>query len=841
MSIHTAILVGLVVAWQLHERLGWAFAGFVVTGYLAALAMVSPPTLAVVVVESVLTFAAARTLAEGLPGLGWYAPVFGRERFLLYVIVSLPVRLLCTGVAMPPLAAWLVAEGYAGVDLEASLAGLGVVLVPLVANTLHKPGLIAGAVQVGTAATLTWAALAFGVAPFTNLALEGLSGSLDVLNGDAMPPARSLLLLFTTAFIAAHNNLRYGWDFGGVLVPALLAVLALEPARLAATVIEVFWLYAAWRALRVIPAVAALDVGGPRRIVSMYAVSWALHGVLAWVALWTDLPIVVGDSFGFGYLLTSLVVTRCVAAGPVRTVAPLVFTAAQGVAASACLALLMSKTGPTPRVAPGVWTAATEVEAAVQLAESAAADAAPGGGLGEAWAAPSAESVAGCQVAAGRRARVLRCREEGPVLVVARPRFDPDGAWLAGWLAGRVGASAIVIAAADPSGHPSAGRGDDAVAAALAEAREVSRGAAQVVVVEAAVDRTEVWGRGAPPVALLGALSMARLGAASPEGPVWPLLAEGEALLRVWPGDVAGTPTGTPADPVRAAATVVGALVRHGATLRGRPGAVAWLAALGGAAVVERGDGYEVVVGGDRFVVRPDGAPWLVASEPGGAAAAAFVADQLGAVVSWVGELGPDRRVRRPDGRTEVEDLARALLPAQAARGLVLVGVAPREHGAPSLGRAGPGDAAAEAAVLAAWPGASVGASVEVDARPPIAELAFRQAALGAPTLTLLLPRGVAREGGTESEAWWAARGAVGPLAVVEGLPTSAPDVALQALADAPTAMTLVAAQTGGSVVVGWVGPRQVVSRVSEDRVCRAVAGAGRALAPVWSGCWERP
>jgi hypothetical protein len=953
-SIHTSILVGLLVAWQLHERLGWAFAGFVVTGYLAALAMVSPPTLAVVLVESVLTFGAVRTLTDGLPALGAYAPVFGRERFLLYVLVSLPVRLLCSSFAMPRLAAWLVGHDLAALELEASLAGIGVVLVPLVANTFHKPGLRSGAVQVGVASALTWAVLALGVAPWTNFAMSGLSGSLDVLSTSATPPSRTLLLLFVTMFVAAHNNLRYGWDFGGILVPALLAVLALEPARLASTVLEVVWLYVAWRGLRAVPAIAALDVGGPRRIVSMYLVSWALHLGLAWVALWTDLPISVGDAFGFGYLLTSLVVTRCVAAGLARTLAPLVFTAVQGAVLSAVLAVVIAATGPTILHAADLRIADSPAGAVIALAEQAGADAGSGG-AGLAWAA-SGDPAAGCVAVDGAHARVLRCREAGPVLVVARPGFDPDSAWLAAWLADRLSARAVVVAATDTTGHPAAAALRDGVDGALRQARAEG---GPVIAVESGTAWTEVWTREGVPVDLLRALPAARLGVTEPAGPAWDALEPGEALLRLWPGDVDGPPPTANPDVARAARVVVAALARHGGSITDRPAALAWLAGLAGGVLDARAGVLTLTTARDTFEVRPGGAPWLIATtvadrHPGAAAVARWAGEALDASVVWIGDDRPDRRVpatqtsaarraslgepqlaatlplaataperaasrgdgpdtltvevhadlgdrvassgdwpdtraveahasigdrfassgdrpdtlaveepaersdrgraapREPDAApTALQALARALLPAAAQRGVVQIGASPTDGGTARATIAGEAEPSLLRALLAPWPSAEVLPAAAAGQTPPIPELAFRQAALGGTTITLSLPRATLREADPAARAQvaaWASavglRPATDTLATPpapESLPDRGPDPALQALADALTAPTLVAVAHHRTVTMLDVGPRRVIVAVGPDSTCRAVAGSGGAPAAPWSGCWSRP
>ena len=65
-TIHVAVLVGLYVLLFTTEVFGWVWSGLVVPGYLASVFLIQPAAGVTIVFESVLTFAIARLLSDGL-------------------------------------------------------------------------------------------------------------------------------------------------------------------------------------------------------------------------------------------------------------------------------------------------------------------------------------------------------------------------------------------------------------------------------------------------------------------------------------------------------------------------------------------------------------------------------------------------------------------------------------------------------------------------------------------------------------------------------------------------------------------------------------------------------
>ncbi|MGB0680655.1 MAG: poly-gamma-glutamate biosynthesis protein PgsC/CapC, partial [Polyangiales bacterium] len=119
--------------------------------------------------------------------------------------------------------------------------------------------------------------------------------------------------------------------------------LALQPLKALTTVIEAWVLVWSFRLLIQLPGIRGLNLQGPRRLCSMYLLSFALKLLLSWAAQWWWPQLFVSDLFGFGYLLTSLIAVKCVQRGDsARVLIPSVLTAAQGALLGRGLALLLA-------------------------------------------------------------------------------------------------------------------------------------------------------------------------------------------------------------------------------------------------------------------------------------------------------------------------------------------------------------------------------------------------------------------------------------------------------------------------------------------------------------------
>ncbi|MEZ4448032.1 MAG: poly-gamma-glutamate biosynthesis protein PgsC/CapC [Nannocystaceae bacterium] len=330
-SILLAVLVGVWIALFFTETLGWVFVGLVVPGYLASVLVIQPVTAAVVVVEAVVTYLLARALAQGMARTGAWTTFFGRDRFFLIVILSVLVRQHDQVWVMPALARFLDQNFAIELPPLREFYSVGLVLVPLTANMLWKPGLRRGLGQIAVVVGLTYLVLTRVLLTLTNLSL----GSFELLYEDTaidfLGNAKVYMVLLTTAALAARYNLRYGWDFGGILVPALLGLLWLTPHELATTLAEACVIWAFARLLLTRTPLARRNLEGPRKVALVLTLGIALKWLLS-LAIGDRIPgLRARDLYGFGYLLSTLLALRMLSRGsPRRVLLPALTTAGLG-------------------------------------------------------------------------------------------------------------------------------------------------------------------------------------------------------------------------------------------------------------------------------------------------------------------------------------------------------------------------------------------------------------------------------------------------------------------------------------------------------------------------------
>jgi hypothetical protein len=308
-TLLTCVLVGVLVVWALQETLGWNFSGLVVPGYLASVFLVDPRAGGFILAEVALTTAIVQSVADRIPAWFPWSPLFGRDRFLVFLLVAAGVRVALEAGG----ASWALAQ--AGVDLGGRMHTIGLVIVPLAANSLWRLGWGHGLVRLTIQAAATWAILRGAVIPLTNLSLEGFLLAYEDLEQSFVSSSRATLLLLVGAWFGSRANARWGWDFGGIIVPGLLSLCWLEPIRLVATLGESVVLYGAMTLLLRTPLAARLNLTGDRPIVVLFGMAYALRWALGWI-----LP-EWADAGGFGFLLTAILAGAAVRrADVVRTV-----------------------------------------------------------------------------------------------------------------------------------------------------------------------------------------------------------------------------------------------------------------------------------------------------------------------------------------------------------------------------------------------------------------------------------------------------------------------------------------------------------------------------------------
>lgn len=352
-SILLAVLVGFVVMLVFTELFGWVFVGVVVPGYLASVLVIQPAAGLAVLLDSSLTYLVAKFFEQVLGRGGASSAFFGRERFFLLVLVAVFVR--------QHTQSWLWPMAMQNVDpvfdlspgFQRGFSSIGLVLVPLIANLMWKLDLRRGSWQLFVTTGITYALLAWWLLPQTTLSYSAIELSYEDTAIDFLGNAKIYIVFLTTAYIASQLNLYYGWDFNGILVPALTGLLWFYPSKLVTTLIESALLY--WVAIRLptLPVLRRVNLEGPRRL----ALVFTFGVILKWIvgaALGDRFPMIkITDLYGFGYLLPSLLALKMMKRKSIRAVAlPTLVASLGGFVLGSLIGFALSFTSPPPRSDP---------------------------------------------------------------------------------------------------------------------------------------------------------------------------------------------------------------------------------------------------------------------------------------------------------------------------------------------------------------------------------------------------------------------------------------------------------------------------------------------------------
>jgi hypothetical protein len=273
----------------------------VVPGYLSAVLIASPWSAATIAVEAFITYFVARGIGVGLARLGLWTVFFGRDRFFLLIAVSVIVRLASEGYLLPALVA-----RYPFAHAS-DLYSIGLVVVPLLANALWNAGFVRGVGYSAVLTGLTLATLQFVLLPLTNLSLSQFELTYESVALDFLGAPKAYLLLLVGAALASRSNLLFGWDYNGILVPALLAIAWYRPAELLSTGVEAVVVAQLAQWLSRTPPLRGRLIEGPRRVVVVFVLGFALKIGLGYTALWLWPGVAIGDFYGFGYLVSALI------------------------------------------------------------------------------------------------------------------------------------------------------------------------------------------------------------------------------------------------------------------------------------------------------------------------------------------------------------------------------------------------------------------------------------------------------------------------------------------------------------------------------------------------------
>lgn len=309
-SVITTVWIGLWVIVFFNLRFGWVMSGLVVPGYLAPLIMVKPYSAVAILVEALVTFWLARFLSHGLARFGLWSYLFGRDRFFALIIISVAVRVLFDGVLFPSLGEWLQQNGWAGFDYRSQLHSFGLIIIALMANQWWKTGVIRGVPVMLVTLGITVLIVRYGLMPWTNFSISNLSYMYEDAASSILASPKSYLILVISAFIASRMNLKYGWEFNGILIPSLLALQWYQPTKILVSVAEALVILLIGSLLLQSRWLKHANIEGARKLLLFFNISFFYKMLLGFGFLYYAPETKISDAYGMGYLLSTLLAVK---------------------------------------------------------------------------------------------------------------------------------------------------------------------------------------------------------------------------------------------------------------------------------------------------------------------------------------------------------------------------------------------------------------------------------------------------------------------------------------------------------------------------------------------------
>jgi gamma-polyglutamate biosynthesis protein CapC len=309
-SIITTVWVGVFVAVFFNLRFGWVLSGLVVSGYLVPILIVQPWSFFVILLQASIAYALVRAYSEWFSGPASWSALFGRDRFVAILIASVAVRLGFDGWVLPLLAAELDSRFGVLINWQINLHSFGLVVMALLANQLWKPGYLRGMGHALTMIGLTYVAVRYGLMEWTNFRISGIYYLYEDFASSILATPKAYVILISTVLIASQMNLRYGWDFGGVLIPALVALQWYQPLKVLTSFAEAFIILGIAIVIIRLPVLANTTIEGGRKLLLFFNISFGLRFLLGHIFYWGDIEQHTTDYFGFGYLLATLLAIK---------------------------------------------------------------------------------------------------------------------------------------------------------------------------------------------------------------------------------------------------------------------------------------------------------------------------------------------------------------------------------------------------------------------------------------------------------------------------------------------------------------------------------------------------
>ncbi len=269
-----------------------------------------PWSAGVVFIEAFVTYFLVRIFSDNLSRFGFWSSLFGRDRFFAIVLVSVIVRLVFDSTLLPMAGAYLETAWQIHFDYRNNLYSFGLVIIALIANQMWKTGFLRGLPPLVVTVGVTYFIVRYILMEYTNFTLSNLGYTYEDLATSVLATPKAYIILLTAAFIASRMNLRYGWDFNGILIPSLLALQWYQPLKIFTSLFEALIILGIGALLMRTPPFNQFNIEGARKLLLFFNVGFVYKVITGYVFLWYFPEIKVTDTYAFGYLLSTLIAIK---------------------------------------------------------------------------------------------------------------------------------------------------------------------------------------------------------------------------------------------------------------------------------------------------------------------------------------------------------------------------------------------------------------------------------------------------------------------------------------------------------------------------------------------------
>ncbi|NNG43909.1 hypothetical protein HJP15_13420 [Pseudoalteromonas sp. NEC-BIFX-2020_002] len=308
-SVITTVWIGITVVCFLNLRFGFPLTGLVVPGYLVPLLIVSPTSAAVILIEAIVVYGIMLFFAKYIMERFGYAEMFGRDRFFAIILISILVRVVMDTLFWPLIAGVL--SGWdITFDYSSQLYSLGLVIIALTANVMWNGGFKYGMKVTIVQLVITFLLVRFALMPMTNFSIANLAIMYEAVAASIIAAPKAYIILVITAFIASRANIKYGWEFNGIMLPALLALQLMQPTKLLTSFAETAIILIIGASLLNFTRLRNANIEGARLLLFFFNIGFIYKLLLNYFLVHYYPEVKVTDAFAFGYMLSTLLALK---------------------------------------------------------------------------------------------------------------------------------------------------------------------------------------------------------------------------------------------------------------------------------------------------------------------------------------------------------------------------------------------------------------------------------------------------------------------------------------------------------------------------------------------------